>query len=89
MTTAAYVQMLSCVQLEDGHWQQYYQERKALDHRYEQASKLPADKENQAAAAEWQEDFPLPARRAHQAPEACGGQALFLCTRLQRSGQSG
>lgn len=49
------------MQLEDGHWQKYYQERKALDHRYKLASALPADKENEAAAAEWQEDFPLPA----------------------------
>lgn len=45
------------VQLEDVHWQQYYQERKALDYRYKQASKPSGNK----AAARWQEDFALPA----------------------------
>lgn len=56
------------MQLKDRHWQEYYQERRALDHRYQKACKPydeesgdeDANKENQPDASEWQEDFPLP-----------------------------
>ncbi len=53
-------QVSTLLQLSEGHWQQYYQERRSLDHRYQQASKQAGDKENQAGPAAWQEDFPLP-----------------------------
>ncbi|KAK9842987.1 hypothetical protein WJX74_005349 [Apatococcus lobatus] len=55
--------------LEEEHWQHYYQERKALDHRYTEACKpyddqeennTTADDKNQPVASTWQEDFPLP-----------------------------